>query len=78
MVTFVGEASAYGCALCGEALPFSEPEAMLALVVPNGGRQTRFWAHPACFRAVVRPNLRAMIDLIPPARAEDIHPAPAA
>lgn len=74
MATFRGEATAYGCAFCGDALPFTAPEAMLVLVVPNGGRETRLWAHPACLHRLVTPDLRALIDRIPPARPQDIHP----
>ena len=78
MRTFRGEASAYGCAFCGGALPFAAPEAMLALVIPHGGRETRLWAPPACLRARVTPDLRALIDAVPPAQPDDIHPTPAA
>lgn len=73
VITIVGEASTHGCAFCGGALSFTEPQ-QLALVVPNGGRETRFWAHSACFRALVQPHLRPLVDRIPPARPQDMHP----
>jgi hypothetical protein len=70
MVRVVGEATAYGCAFCRRRIPFDEPS-QLPLVVPNGGREHRFWAHRDCFRRLVRPSLHAMVDQIPPARRED-------
>ena len=78
MPTLRGEATAYGCAFCGGPLPFAAPEAMLVLRIPNGGRETRLWAHHACLRDRVTPDLRPLIDRIPPARPQDIHPPPVA
>jgi hypothetical protein len=69
----VGEVTAHGCAFCGGRILFDEPD-QLPLVIPNGGREHRFWVHRACFRERVRPHLQAAVDRIPAARREDVFP----
>jgi hypothetical protein len=70
---FEGEVTAHGCAFCGNRILFDEPD-QLPLIIPNGGGEHRFWAHRACFRERVQPQMQAAVDRIPPARREDVFP----